>query len=174
MNYQQVYNYIQNDIGRLLHPAQRSVMLYEIENFRAQLLSQLNGDVSGWIHGVCNTFGTTFHAINIPSREKPLPLVRQVIMWGLQVQVVPNALTLEAIGRLLPEASRDGDGLNHATVLHSKRAVKNLLDTDETLREKITPLLNAFGWQCEYLPKSRCFHMYRMRAQDVLNLEDAA
>lgn len=175
MNYEGVYNYIKQDLGTLLDPLQRSVMLYEVEQYRAKVLSQLNGGLHGWINGVCDTYGTTFSEINIPSRGKPLPHVRNVIMWGIQMQVVPNSLTLEAIAKLMPNASKmRADGFNHATILHAKKAIKNQLDTDPKLREKLTPLLNAFGWQCEYLPKSNCFHMYRMQAEDMRNDKNAA
>jgi chromosomal replication initiation ATPase DnaA len=167
MDYTAVYNYINNDLGGLLDPAQRAVMFYEVERVRQELIKELRGDVKGWITAVCSAYGTNFVDINTMSREGERPLVRQIIMWGLMVKVVPNTLTLQAIGRLFPSAAKDGVGLDHATVLYAKRTVKNHLDTDHEMRDKLTPVLTCFGWNCEYLPKSRMFHMYRLEPLDV-------
>jgi chromosomal replication initiation ATPase DnaA len=174
MNYEGVYNYIKEDMGTLLDPLQRSVMLYEVEQFRKQMLNELTGSISGWVHGVCSTFSTTFHDINVYSRKTELVVVRQVIMWGLLDKVVPNTLSQEAIGALFPNASRHGEGLDHATVRHAKITIKNMLDIDADFRAKLEPLLSAFGWQCEYLPESKCFHMYRMHPADIQTDKDAA
>lgn len=174
MNYEDVYNYIKEDMGTLLDPLQRSVMLYEVEQMRQRILSELNADVQPFIHGACEAFNTTFKTIDTYSRDPKLVLPRQFIMWAMHAGVVSNSLTLEAIGALFPNASRNGDAMHHSTAVHAYRTVKNLLDTDEQLRQQVTPLLNRFGWQCEYLPTSKCFDMYRMDATEMETRTDAA
>lgn len=174
MNQQEVYNYIKQDMGTLLDPLQRSVMLYEVEQFRQQLLNELNTDVMPFIYAACSTFGTTYKTVDVYSRDPKLVLVRQFIMWGLKVGVVPNTLTLEAIGALFPKASKNGQALNHSNVLHGFQTVKDLLDTDADFRYQVKPLLNSFKWHCEYLPDSKRFHMYRIQPEEMLNDKDAA
>lgn len=165
MDYTGVYNYINEDMGSLLDPLQRAVMLYEVEQSRQKLITQLATSVEGWINAVCNTYGTTFAAVNIPTRKAPIVEVRQVIMWGLAIELVPHTLTMGGIGAYFTNAK--GEPLNHATVLHARKSIKNKLDTDQMLREKLLPLLMAFGWKGEYLESSRIFHLCRMDVEKL-------
>lgn len=161
MNHQQVYEHIHTEMAETLSELQKAVAMYEIEKYRTQLTGELNGTINSWIHATCAAFHTNFKSINVYTRETPVPFIRQVVFWGLCMQVVPNSLSLAQIGALIPAASKDGTGMDHATVLHAKRTVNDVIDTEPANREIIRHLVAAFGWKLSYNEETKSCSLYR-------------
>lgn len=126
-------------------------MLYEVEKYREEIAGHLKHDVQDWINAVCEVFDTRMEYIHTKSRKRETVIPRQIIMWGLITGIVPNRLSLSAIGSLF---SRD-----HATALHAKNTVYKLADTDQETRETLIRLINRFGWKGGYNPETRSFWM---------------
>jgi chromosomal replication initiation ATPase DnaA len=151
MNHQEVYNHIKEQLAPQLTELQQAVMLYEVERYREEIAGHLQHDVQDWINAVCEVYNTRMEYIHTKSRKRELVMPRQIIMWGLITGIVPNKLSLSAIGLLF---SRD-----HATALHAKRKVYESADTDQEMRETIIKLINRFGWTGGYNPETRSFWM---------------
>lgn len=151
MDSQEIYNHIKNELAPQLTELQQAVLLHEVAIYREKIGHNLKTDVTEWIKAVCQKFELEVEAMAVKSRRLHLVRPRQIIIWGLLTGVVPNKLTLSAVGELF---NRD-----HATALHSKKKVNDLLDADAELREIVMQLVNQFGWRCSYDPATRKFGM---------------
>jgi len=150
MNTEQVYQHIRNELPQLSEIKQ-AVMFYEVERYREQIAGHLQHDVQDWIKAVCEVYNTSMQDIHTKSRKREVVMPRQIIMWGLVTGIVPNKLSLSAIGLLF---SRD-----HATACHAKKKVYEIADTDQEMRETIIKLINRFGSKGGYNPETRSFWM---------------
>lgn len=151
MNTEQVYSHVKSSISQHITELQEAVLMHEVEKYRAEIAGHLRHDVQDWINAVCDVYETNLQELHTKSRKHELVLPRQIIMWGLITGVVPTRLSLSAIGGLF---ERD-----HATALHSKKKVYQLLDTEQELRETVMLLINKFGWKGGYNPQTRSFYM---------------
>lgn len=146
-----IYNYVKQELAPQLTELQQAVLIHEVERYREEIAGHLRHDVQDWIDAVCDTFETKMEYLISKSRKREFVTPRQVILWGLVKGVVPNKLSLTAIGALV---NRD-----HATALHSRKAIDNLLDTDQQLREDIMQLVNQFGWRASFDKSTNSFYM---------------
>lgn len=151
MNTEQVYNHIRTELAPQLTELQQAIMLYEVERYREEIAGHLKHDVQDWINAVCEVYNTSMEYIHAKSRKRELVMPRQIIMWGLITGVVPNKLSLSAIGSLF--------SLDHSTALHAKKKVYEIADTDQEMRETLIQLINQFGWKGGYNPETRSFFM---------------
>jgi chromosomal replication initiation ATPase DnaA len=75
------------------------------------------------IYTVCEYYNTTYENINTPGQKREVVQVRQICMYfGCQF----TNLSLVAIGEPFDK--------DHATVLHSKKTISNLIDTNNNVR----------------------------------------
>ena len=162
MNYEETYEQILKEISQDLPRLHQAILKHECDKYRQEIAQNFRADVTDWITAVCNHFGTKPESIALKTRKRELREPRQIVQWGLVLGVVPNALSLANIGQLF--------GQDHATVLHSKKVVNQLCDTDPIFRENIMVLVNEFGWQCNWDPATRQFSMQH----DVFTLKYAA
>jgi chromosomal replication initiator protein len=147
-----VYDFIRQNFGDQLSEIKQAVMLYEVEKFRDEFRGSLKTTAEDWISKVCDCFRVSMFELKTKSRKRDYVIPRQIIIWGLLTKVVPNELTLEACGSLF---ERD-----HATALHSKKTIDNLLVQDAHLRETIMILLNEMGWRTEWRQEDKTLHKY--------------
>lgn len=153
MNTENLYKHITQGLPEgLLTELQQLVMFHEVEKYREEIAGHLKHEVQDWIKAVCEAWATEMEMIHTPSRKREVVIPRQVIMWGLACGVVPNKLSFSAIGRMF---TRD-----HATVMHAKKVVYQLADTDQEMRETIIKLVNHFGWTAGYDTETRSFYMH--------------
>lgn len=157
MEIKEVYDTIREKCGEQLNDIEQAVMLYQVEQFREELILSMKVGPQNWITAICEKYKTTVFDLNTDSRKREVVLPRQIIMWGLSERIVENELSLTAIGGFF---KRD-----HATVLHSKRTINNKIETDIQFREEIMMLLNEFEWHTEWRPASKTFHKWRAQAQ---------
>ena len=142
MDSKEIYDHIKRELAEHLTELQQAVLMHEVELYREKIGHNLKTDVTQWITAVCKSFDVEVDALAVRSRRIELLRPRQVIMWGLLTGIVPNKLTLGAVGKIF---HRD-----HATASHSKRMINDLLDTDPELRETVMQLINKFGWRANY------------------------
>jgi chromosomal replication initiator protein len=152
MDSEGVYNTIRQKLGDQLTEIEQAVMLYEVEKFREEFRGSLKINAEDWINKVCDCYRVSMFELKTKSRKRDFVIPRQVIMWGLLTQVVPNQLTLGAVGSLF---DRD-----HATALHAKKVIDNLIAQDAHLRETVMILLNEMGWRTEWRQEDKTLHKY--------------
>lgn len=151
MDINEVYKYVKETMAAELTELQQAIMVYEAERYREEIAGSLRHEVQDWMDAVCQQFNISIEHLMTKSRKRDLVTPRQVIMWGLITGVVPNKLSFTAIGGLF---HRD-----HATALHARKAIKQLLDTDQHLREDVILLVNQFGWRAGYDKSTKSFYM---------------
>ncbi len=162
MNTEQIYQQQLQEIMQPLSEMQRAILKHECDKYRQHIAENLRTDITDWINAVCEHFETKPESLIMKSRKRELLQPRQIVQWGLVLGVVPNSLSLANIGQMFKQ--------DHATVLHSKKVVNQLCDTDAIFRENIMVLVNEFGWQCNWDPNTRQFSMQH----DVFTLKYAA
>ena len=119
------------------------VLLNEITKLRMQVKAELYGDgsnncVMDLMRSIAEMHNINVGQIETVSRERKYLEPRQLLHWCLLNKVVDNSLTLEQIGELT-------GGQDHATVLHSKRVVRDRIATEREFREKVMRFCNGFG-----------------------------
>ncbi len=82
------------------------------------------------VHVVCSYFNITEEALNSSKRTRELAQARQIAMY-LSKQHTKSSLAV--IGATI-------GGRNHSTVLHSCKAVSNLIETDKQFRDMVEAL----------------------------------
>jgi chromosomal replication initiation ATPase DnaA len=83
---------------------------------------------------VINWEGFTFEEINTKCRDREICFTRQLCMYlGL---VLINITTVRAAGYF---------GKDHATAIHAKHVIQNLMDTDRKIREKVMDYISRFS-----------------------------
>jgi Bacterial dnaA protein helix-turn-helix len=78
---------------------------------------------------VCNGEGRLPAALQGKTRKREIVFCRQVIMYFLRQFSDKDSVSLAMIGRVFNK--------DHATVLHSCKTIKNLIDTDKNIALKI-------------------------------------
>lgn len=151
MNTEGIYNYVKQNLRNEIDDLKQAVLIHEVERYREEIAGHLRHDVQDWIDAVCEQFGTKMEYLISKSRKREYVTPRQIIQWGLVKGVIPNKLSLTAIGGLV---NRD-----HATALHSRKTIDQLLDTDQQLREDIMQIINRFGWRAGYDKSTKSFYM---------------
>lgn len=81
---------------------------------------------------VCAKSGLTSEYLNMKTRDRNIIVPRQIAHY----------LGAKRSKHSLSEIGAYFGGKDHATVLHSKRTIQNLLDTDKEFREKWSEFLN--------------------------------
>lgn len=124
-----------------------------LEQFKKELEKQLYGteDQAGidqLIAVVCRAYYVTPKGLFTRSRQRSLILPRQIVQWMLCRNVVPNGLSLAAIGLLT-------GGYDHATVLNSERQIDNLILTVPTFREEMIQMAKALNATLVWNPDSK-------------------
>lgn len=89
-------------------------------------------DVDSIIELVVDYFGFTFILLQSGSRKRAICYARQVLMYLLTKR---TNLTLKKIGQLL-------GGRDHTTIIHAKATIRDLMQTDERIRDEINDLLH--------------------------------
>ena len=151
MNSKEIYDHIKRELAPHLTELQRAVLMHEVEQYREKIGHNLKTDITEWITAVCQKYELEVEALAVKSRRVHLVLPRQIIMWGLLSGVVPNQLTMDAVGKLF--------GRDHSTALYSRKKIDDLLDADAELREIVMQLVNQFGWRCNWDTTTRTFTM---------------
>ncbi len=72
------------------------------------------------------------------SRKREYVDVRHRICWCFKNKIVPNKMSLAALGSLAFYAS------DHASVLHGVKATNNLIQSNATVRDELIHLIAAF------------------------------
>jgi chromosomal replication initiation ATPase DnaA len=80
----------------------------------------------------CEAMGLTPDFIKRRSRLRPVAFGRQVCMY---LCCKYTNCTLQEVGSAF--MCRDGKGYDHATVLHAKRTIANLMTVDKDIRKKV-------------------------------------
>ena len=88
--------------------------------------------VDSIIELVVDYFGFTFTLLQSGSRKREICYARQVLMYLLTKR---TNLTLKKIGQLL-------GGRDHTTIIHAKATIRDLMQTDEIIRDEINDLLH--------------------------------
>lgn len=108
-------------------------------------LAYIDGILARMIPHVCKIFGGDYAAFKSKTRKRESVLARHIVCYILGKY---TRLTLQEIGdRIRPD-------YDHATVMHAKRAIQNLISTNRHFRE---------AWQNEF----QHFGALLMRANNV-------
>lgn len=78
------------------------------------------------IKEVCDFMGTEFDLVNIPSRKRPLPQIRFIIMAFLYKYSLPS---LKEVGNVF--------GKDHTTVIHGIQSLQDICDTEPPVRSMV-------------------------------------
>lgn len=90
-------------------------------------INQKEISIDNILEVVCSSLGIDFARLNSSERTREVAQARQIAMYLAKKH---TKLPLAAIGSAI-------GGRNHATVLHSCKAVNNLLDTDKNFRQQV-------------------------------------
>ncbi len=101
----------------------------KISTYRLSTLTEIS-------ETVCDKYNVTMAQLVVRTRKRKVVLPRQI---GMALSKVKTKHTLDSIGFYW-------GGFDHATVLHSVKTVKNLLDTDRVFREETDGLFVGVNW----------------------------
>lgn len=108
-----------------------------IENVPAEKVTQKQENhFDKYIEQVCNVYKQDKEEVFLRTRKREIVQSRQICMTLAKLR---SKHTYKAVGRYF------GD-YDHATVLHSIKTVKNLLDTDKKVREDVGALFIGVKW----------------------------
>ena len=129
------------------------ILTEEIEKFREEVRETLYGfdskvGVRAVIDYVIERYMISFDDLQSKSRKRHLVEPRQVVHWMLRNHVCYNRLSLSAVGELI-------GGRDHATVLHSCKAINNWVATDSTFRERLMVMCNELGARTKWIPEKK-------------------
>ena len=115
----------------------------EIDAYRAEIRNSIYGfesniGINGVIEFVCERYLISFDDLQSKSRKREIMEARQVCHWMIKNRVCYNNLSLSAIGSII-------GGKDHATVMHSVKAINNFIETDRTFRERLMVICNELG-----------------------------
>lgn len=79
-------------------------------------------------HAVCSVWQLTPSKLHERTRKRKIVEARQLVFWYMTRL---TKLSLADIGFIY------GEGYDHATVLHAKKTVNNMRDTNQEFREKL-------------------------------------
>lgn len=82
----------------------------------------------------CKYFNMPEERMRMKTRKREVVVVRQVISYVSQ-QFTNDSL--ESIGAAV-------GGKDHSTMVHSRKTIEDLLETDKSFKEKITPIISYF------------------------------
>ena len=104
------------------------VLISEVENMRTKLSGDMYGSDSRYgiidiTRLICAEFNVTMDELKIKSRKRKFVMPRQIISWMIKRKAVKNTMSLEDIGVMFSQ--------DHATVLHSVKTIKNLIETEK-------------------------------------------
>lgn len=88
---------------------------------------------------VCKHFRCSESAIDSRSRKTEEMWPRHVYSWMVHKRVVPNSISLEAIGLMTGDRT-------HASVINSIKKANNRIETDRNFRDDISIMLSVYGW----------------------------
>lgn len=137
---------------RMARERMRSLFLevvnIEIDRLRQEIRKEFYGSlhekgIKDVIITVCRYYGCQPEDIETRSRKRQFVEPRQLIAWMIHRQVVPNRMTYEQTAEIF-------GGYNHATVLHSVKAVDQRIQTETAFRNDIMKMLNEFGYRCTF------------------------
>ena len=106
---------------------------------------------------VCSYFNLRIEDLDRKSRKREIVLARQVAHYfvslhygkkregGWQARLGHTAYKYTE-GIPLKQIGREIGGKDHATVLHSIKAINNLIDTDRSFRQLIDEIDTNFSW----------------------------
>lgn len=119
------------------------VMHSEIKKIRDDIRNELVGvtqeeGIKTVIEHVLNRFSVSSVDFMSKSRKREFVEARQVFHWLIRNQIIRNRLSLRQVGLFTGSS-------NHATVMHSCRAIDNLIQTDQNWREKMMVMVNELG-----------------------------
>ncbi len=100
-------------------------------------LTGIRSSVESIVRAVENEYGVSFAMIKEQTRKRHILEPRQIIMWALK-EIRPT-MTLSSIAELF--------GKDHATVIHARKLVDQLIQTDQMYRERIFMILNNLGYR---------------------------
>lgn len=83
--------------------------------------------INEFIKEVCSFKNMEYDSIFLKKRDRNIVFSRQLVMYFLKT--IPS-LSLSEIGRIF-------GGFDHATVLHSHKAISNLIDVDKSVRDDV-------------------------------------
>jgi len=131
----------------------KDILTEEIDKFREKVRETLYGfdskiGVRAVIDYVTERYMVSFDEVQSSSRKQNIAEPRQIIHWMLRNRVCYNRLSLNAVGELV--GSRD-----HATVLHSVKAINNWLATDREFRERLMVMCNELGARTKWFPERK-------------------
>jgi len=119
------------------------VLEEEIEKYRTEIRKSIYGfesniGINAVIEFVCERYLISFEDLQSKSRRRDRMEARQVCHWMIKNKVCYNSLSLSAIGSII-------GGKDHATVMHSVKAINNLIEIDRTFRERLMVMCNELG-----------------------------
>lgn len=119
------------------------VLEEEIDAYRAEIRNSIYGfesniGINAVIEFVCERYLISFEDLQSKSRKRDRMEARQVCHWMAKNRVCYNNLSLSAIGSII-------GGKDHATVMHSVKAINNLIEIDRTFRERLMVMCNELG-----------------------------
>jgi len=124
----------------VLDELQEAVVMREMA-LLGNKLTGIKTSVETVIRAVENEYGVSFAMLKEETRKRHIVEPRQIIMWALK-ELRPT-MSLSSIGALF-------SGKDHATVMHSRKVVEQLIQTDQVFRERIFMILNNLGYRVNW------------------------
>tara|TARA_R100000742_G_C4227724_1_gene49973 strand:+ start:24 stop:551 length:528 start_codon:yes stop_codon:yes gene_type:complete len=114
-------------------------------------LTGMKMSVESIVRAVENEYGVSFAMIKEQTRKRHIVEPRQIIMWALK-ELRPT-MTLNSIAELFAK--------DHATVIHARKMVDQLIQTDQMYRERIFMILNNLGYRVTWDATDRELTFYK-------------
>lgn len=136
--YAKIYKEVLDSIPEVvLDELQEAVVMREMA-ILGDKLTGIKSSVESVIRAVENEYGVSFAMLKEETRKREIVEPRQIIMWLLK-ELRPT-MSFSSVGALF-------NGKDHSTVIHSRKVVEQLIQTDQIFRERIFMILNNLGYR---------------------------
>ena len=137
----EIYEKIVNKHDLILNELEEAIILHKLKTVEMQA-TYTTKKIEDIINYWCKYYELERSAAEGGSRVQNLKMLRYCIFWSIKKKVVPNNLTMKAIGKIFNR--------HHSTVIHAMKAMEDWIMYDSDLRQDLMVMLNEFGYRPDW------------------------
>ena len=141
MNHEEIYQKVVNNHDGILTELEEAVILHKLKTVEKEA-TYTSKKIEDVIDYWCKYYELERSAAEGGSRVAPLKMLRYCIFWSIKKKVVPNNLTMEAIGKIFNR--------HYSTVIHCMNQMEDWIRYDSELRQDLMIMLNEFGYRADW------------------------
>ena len=137
----EIYEKIVNKHDMILTELEEAVILHKLKTVEKEA-TYTSKKIEDIIDYWCKYYELERSAAEGGSRVQNLKMLRYCIFWSIKKKVVPNNLTMEAIGKIFNR--------HYSTVIHCMNQMEDWIRYDSELRQDLMIMLNEFGYRADW------------------------